>query len=236
MKKSKNDSIIKKRIKYIVFIAIFCIFGLIMIINILNKSLYMQLKNIYSKENNNEVKIMPDNIIALDYQGNLDYIVLYKSMYNFFDGSVNKYYKLTKNFDDKNIQEYFEKKSKNIEREIGVTDKQEFIELIKNIQKLEGKKLEIQEYVIVPDTVSSNRNYLRLSIKATYKDNKPIGFNLTIYNNPDTTKTPIKYETCKDYKVLLYEKEELDLTPITDIIDVPGKNYDYLEKELKVNK
>lgn len=68
MNKSKSDNVIKKKIKFIILIAIFCVIILLVIINALNKSIYMQLKNIYSKENNNEVKIMPDNISALDYQ------------------------------------------------------------------------------------------------------------------------------------------------------------------------
>lgn len=157
-------------------------------------------------------------------------------MYNFFDNSVNKYYKLTKNFDDVHIEKYFEKKSKKIEQELGITEKYDFIEFIKNIQKLDSQKLKIEEYIIVPNTVSINKNYLKLSIKAKYQDNKPIGFNLTIYNNPDETKSPIKYEACMDDQVLFYEKEKLDITPITDIIDVPGKNYKYLEKEKKINR
>ena len=183
----------KKKLLVFIFLVIILliIFTLLLRISIINKnSSQDNLEYIYSEEIK-EGTTSPDMIhvvIAL-YKGEVDPRSISKSTYYFINTVVPNYLKKCTN--DKKTEKFFKKNLDNIKMDVN-TNKSEFKGLISEIRKLSGE-LEYESSRFDSDTIRRTNKGLEAMLYIKYKNNPEISVKVTILNEPDLNKSPIKY-------------------------------------------
>lgn len=184
-----------------------------------------RLKYIYDESQEGNIEIMPLNVSPLfvEYTGRVNQRSIYKAMYLLVNNVVQEYYNEFKgNFNDDTIGKYFDRNTEKIRQDLGITDKAEFIKVINVFKNLNGDKLELEEYIIVPDSFDRTTKGLEFVLLIKYKDNSRIALTLEVLNAKQSTKTPINCSADVDGKYLDYEYEK-NTTPVVEIEGRPGK-------------
>lgn len=216
------------KIIILLFLVAVVIFSVILFI-LLRNSVDGKLNDIYNEDIIGEIEIMPLNVEILftEYNGFTNQRSIYKSMNYFVTETIPKYYLEIKNLNQEEIKQYYNRNTQNIEKEIGITDENNFVKFAENIQKLTGEELSLSKYVINPNSVSRYSTYTGGVILVTYENNEKIGFYMEILNDADQTKTPIIYKAETNEELLQYEYVESGyISPIDEKIKPSGKVID----------
>lgn len=223
-KKSNKSKIIRNYIIALFVLLILVVIGYLIVINLpVNK----RLRLIYNENKEGNIEIMPTNVTELfmDYEGSINQRSIYKAMYLFADEIVKSYYDKLKDYDDAQVKEYFSKNYNDIQRELRISDENEFISFSKMIKKLNNENIILQSYTINPETVKTEKDGVKFVLIINYENNPKIGFWLKIYNSSSDNEFPIKFDGNVEEELLDYEyiKPEYNNDPIDDIIKQDGK-------------
>lgn len=211
--------------KLIVLLAIIIIAIIIVILILLTNSTDNRLKYIYNENDEGNIELMPLNVSPLfvEYAGRINQRSIYKAMYLLVDDIIQEYYKEFKgNFNEENIGKYYDKNTEKVRRDLGITEREEFIKFVNVLKDLQGDELKLEEYIIVPDSIDKTTKGLEFALLIKYEGNSRIAFNLEILNAKQSTKTPINCSGDVDEKYLNYEYEK-NTTPVVEIEGRPGK-------------
>ena len=133
MKKNKSNMLNKSKIIRNFIIALFVLLILFVIgyLIVINLPVNKRLRLIYNENKEGNIEIMPTNVTELfmDYEGSINQRSIYKAMYLFADEIVKSYYDKLKDYDDAQVKEYFSKNYNDIQRELRISDENEFISL-----------------------------------------------------------------------------------------------------------
>lgn len=97
-----------------------------------------------------------------------------------------------KNCSDNNTEKYFNKNKDSIYLDTGITNKDDFDKLIKEISKLSGK-LELEYAIFDRETIKVNKTNLEVVLKIKYKDQDEISLNVRIKNKQRDNVPSIEY-------------------------------------------
>lgn len=175
-----------KKIKHIMFflvILLLILFFLLIFVKRKNnriEKIEEKLQYINNDEWNNE--IYPDGMPKLfrSYSGELTAQNMGKSIYFFTMEIIPKYYAELKNANDKEILSYYNANVEIIARETGIEKKQNFQDLIVNVQKLNAKELIFSSFRIDKNSIQSSNQYTEATLYITYQENEEIGFSMKI--------------------------------------------------------
>ena len=119
----------------------------------------------------------------------------------------------------------YKKNYNDIQRELRISDENEFISFSKMIKKLNNENIILQSYTINPETVKTEKDGVKFVLIINYENNPKIGFWLKIYNSSSDNEFPIKFDGNVEEELLDYEyiKPEYNNDPIDDIIKQDGK-------------
>lgn len=204
----------KKVKRYIIALFILLILLVAVLIVLYNNPVDRNLRYIYSTKKEGNISIMPNNVTELfaKYQGRIDQRIIYKALYNFASETIEKYYLETKNLDNEQVKKYYNQNSKNIVKELGITEEAEFVKFWQTIKNLQGTELSLQEYTIIPKSLKNKTGYTECVLLLTYKNNDKIGIYINIVNDKDINKTPINYKGGVEDEYLEYEYVANDYT------------------------
>lgn len=139
------------------------------------------------------------------YKGDMDSIILDKSAYNFANFLIPEYYKI------ENVNEYYEKNKKIIEKFTRISTFEEFNKLVQKIKELKGDNLVLEKYMICENSTKDKINAITTVLAVQYKNNDKILFELEITNDVEKNVIPIKYKAI--------ENGEYDITRDETVID-----------------
>lgn len=212
----------KKVKKYIIMLFMLLILLLAILIVIYNNPVDKNLRYIYNEKKAGNISVMPNNVTDLftKYQGRINQRSIYKGLYIFVNEILEKYYLETKSLSNEDVKKYYNQNIKNIGKEIGITQEDEFIKFYETIKNLHGTELSLEEYTINPTTIKNKKGYTECVLLIKYQNNEQIGIYLNILNNKDINKTPINYKGGVEEKDLEYEYIPNDYT---QVVQSPGK-------------
>ncbi len=195
----------------IIFFILLSILVTIYIVYI-NLPINRYLNYIYNENKENDIGKMPMDVSKLfvEYKGTVPQITIYKTMYSFVDKIIEKYYLETNNLNEEQLNEYYSKNRKNIEKEIGISELNQFIKFLEPIKKLTGTELKLNNYTINSNTITRYATYTKFVLLVKYENNETIGFYLEILNSVDKEKTPINFRGEVEEKYLDYEYKPND--------------------------
>ena len=222
----ENLKIDPKKIRKLIIIlslVILVIVAIIILINVNQK--VSRLNYIYDENQEGNIEIMPLNVSPLfeKYAGRVNQRSVYKTMYLLVDVILQEYYNEFKGqFEEGIISDYFDKNSEKIREDFGITEREEFIKLMEIFKELKGEDLELEEYIIVPDSIRRTIGGLEFVLLVKYKGNSQIAICLEVVNALQTNKTPINCSANVNEIYLNYVYEE-NAIPEVEIKDRPGK-------------
>lgn len=128
--------------------------------------------------------VYPDYSAAFGraYQGDLTIMDIGKSMYYVATEVLPDYYKDLKDATEEEIKEYYNKESESIYINLAIKKETEFVNLIKELQKLSGDTITWESYRIDLDTITIGASYTKAILYITYKGNEEISFNVKANN------------------------------------------------------
>ncbi len=184
-----------------------------------------RLNYIYNESKKADMEKTPLNVSPLfvEYTGRVNQGSVYKAMYLLVNDIAQEYYsKFKGNFNEDTIGKYFDRNSEKVRKDLGITDKNDFIKFINVFKNLNGEEIEVEEYIIVPNSIRKSTNGVEFVLLVKYKDNSRIALKLNLLNAKQPTKTPIDCSANVDEKYLNYEYEK-NTNPIVEIENRPGK-------------
>lgn len=210
--------------RVILILALVILVGIGILLLLLSNPLDNRLKYIYN-DKEGTISQMPQNVSPLfaEYGGIINQRSIYKAMYVFVNDIVEEYYlKFKDNFNKEKIESYYDKNAVDIKIELGITEKQEFVDFINNLSKLKGDELKLKEYIIIPDSITQAARSTKFVLAVDYENNERVLFELYLLNSSDNTKTPINYKAA-DNTYLDYEMNTNLEEPVIDNTVRPGK-------------
>lgn len=211
--------------KLIILLAIVVVVIIIAVLILLTNSTENRLRYIYNEKNEGNIELMPLNVSPLfvEYTGRVNQRSIYKAMYLLVDDVIQEYYKDFKgNFNEDYLSKYYDKNTEKVRKDLGIIEKDEFIKFATCLKDLQSDKLKLEEYIIVPDSITKTAKGVKFVLIIKYEGNSKIALNLEILNNEQTTKTPINCFGGVEEKYLDYEYEK-NTTNEVEIEGRPGK-------------
>ena len=198
---------------------------IIVLLIILMCIIYFLRKNVnrFSNSNiNNEETVIMDALptqylfeVLKVYRGNIDRNIINKTYYKFSSVIVSKYRNL--NLNDASAKEYFAKNKNEIEKEIGIVDVEDFVNLIQVINTLNINTVETIkpiEETLYTDSLRMG-NELSVYFEVKYNNGQELVFDTTIKN------------------VILNEKDE---TAIVFKADVNNEKLEKIKQKMEDNR
>lgn len=211
----------KKIKKMIIFLAvILCILiGIILIINFINRDL----NYIYNENVEGDIEVTPLNVSYFfsQYKGDVEQRTLYKALDLYINEKIEKYYNEIDKINQSGIENYYNKNSKNIFKELGIEDFTQFTSFIDEIKKLKGSSFELDKYTFYPEGIKKHNEYTEGIILVEYKGNEKIAFHIRVLNSNNQKRTPITLIGGVEQDYYEYEYEKPKDSGIK--IDSPGK-------------
>lgn len=130
------------------------------------------------------------HIVVASYEGEVNPKAITKATYYFTTNLVPKYLKKCSNEEDS--KKYYSENSEAIKIDIGIDNESEFLELMKEIQKL-TPKLELESSTFKKDEIQVNKKNLEAVLYIKYQDNPEISVKTTISNKQYNNKTSVKF-------------------------------------------
>lgn len=118
----------------------------------------------------------PMNTIAVSqqYKGNLQMKDISTAVSEFMTGTIPFLKEHTVNMQEKEITEYYSNNSTNIKKKLGNLTELEFLNLIKEIQKLSNEKLEYESSEYLKESIVVDGGDLDVKLQIKYKDENEI--------------------------------------------------------------
>lgn len=214
-----------KLLRKIIFIlAIIILIGIGMMLMLLNDPIENRINYIYN-DKEGTINQMPQNVSPLfvEYAGMIPQRTVYKAMNVFVNDIVQDYYSKFKNdFSKEKIEKYFDSNYGDIEKELGITEKEEFVKFINTLSSLKGDELKVEQYIIIPESIIQISRATKFVLAVDYEGNDRVLFELNLLNTSSDDKTPINYKaTTDDY--LTYELPSSEISNDIEPISTPGK-------------
>lgn len=216
---------IKKLRRVILLLAVIILIGILLMLILLSNKTDNRIDYIYSAKEGT-IDIMPQNVspLFMEYAGLIEQRSVYKAMYVFVNDMVKDYYlKFKTDFNQENIEKYYDKNVIEIQKELGINNKEEFVKFINTLKKLNGDELKLKQYVIIPESLKQVPGATKFVLAVDYENNERILFELELLNSSAQNKTPINYKATDD-TYLNYEqkKDDTDYTNV-EVIQRPGR-------------
>ena len=142
-------------------------------------------------------ELYPDGMPALfrNYSGSLTCQNIGKS----FDYVVNiiipQYAKILTNFNQTQIEEYFETNKEMIRCDIGITNKEDFYNLIKKVQiSVKSDNIEFEKFYIPLDSITKHSNITKAELHVKYKYCDELVLNIRINGTKISNLSSIQYK------------------------------------------
>ena len=119
------------------------------------------------------------------YYGDISYVDVYTALYELATESIPKYCKELKNKNSGQIESYYENNKEEIYKKLGLTNKEDFSSLVKEIVKLNEKDLEFLSYEFEKDSVKISGDETSANLLINYKNDDKIKINVRILSNMD---------------------------------------------------
>lgn len=124
-------------------------------------------------------------MITSSYKGSFPKEAIKKYVYNFAYNVIPEYVKL----DSLEIESYYEENKNYIKQLTGIESYENFSKFINDIKKC-GVNLQLENYVLNPDSINKESEYISADLYIKYKNSDPIKFEISIIGNE---KMPIKF-------------------------------------------
>lgn len=192
--KSKEKKIKKK---FVVLLIVCCL----LLLSLLGALLYFVIAELPENKltyiNSDEMKegtTSPKmiHVVISRYDGDLNPKAITKSTYNFINSIIPKYLKKISNEDE--AISYYNKNIQEIYTEIGIRNQNEFIDLYKEISKLEGE-LEYESSKFKLNEVEKGNRETEANLYIQYSNNPEICIKIIVSNRVYENRTSIKYTT-----------------------------------------
>lgn len=210
--------------RIILILAIVILIGIGIMLVLLNDPVENRLNYIYN-DKEGTINQMPLNVspLFIEYNGRIEQRTVYKAMYVFVNDIIQDYYLKFKNdFSKEKIEKYYDNNKVDIEQELGITEKQEFVEFINVLKNLKGDNLKLKQYIIIPESITQITRATKFILAVDYEENDRVLFELNLLNTSPATNTPIIYKaTTEDY--MNYEVETTVIDSEIEPISTPGK-------------
>lgn len=210
--------------KIIFILAIIILISIGMMLILLNDPVENRIKYIYS-DKEGTINQMPQNVspLFMEYAGMIPQRTVYKAMNVFANDIVQDYYSKFKNdFSKEKIEKYFDSNSDDIGKELGITEKEEFVKFIETLSSLKGDELKLKQYIIIPESITQITRATKFVLAVDYEGNDRVLFELNLLNTSSDDQTPINYKaTTDDY--LTYELPNSEISDDIEPISTPGK-------------
>ncbi len=125
------------------------------------------------------------------YRGFSSRNTINKTYYNFAINIVPKYKNLQ--LTDDGAKKYFNRSKDNINKELGITNVDEFVDFIKLVNTINDEEFKLKEYRIYSQSINDIGDYLDVYIGIVYEGQKEIVFNSRIKTNPKENETAIVF-------------------------------------------
>ena len=124
----------------------------------------------------------PANTIAISqqYKGNLQMKDISTKVSEFMTGTIPFLKQHTVNMEEKEVIEYYNNNVANIKRKLGNLTETDFVNLIKEIQKLSEEKLEYESSKYLKDSIVVNGGELDVKLQIKYKNENDISIKVHI--------------------------------------------------------
>lgn len=191
MRKSsiKQKEIQKRRIILLIFILLIFL-GVLMVVKFYLTKDKINFEYIYSDEmKNGTFSPKMIHLVIAAYEGDVNPKSISKSTYYMITTKIPEY---LKNCSDNNTEKYFNKNKDSIYLDTGITNKDDFDKLIKELSKLSGK-LELEYAIFDRETIKVNKTNLEVVLKIKYKDQEEISLNVRIKNKQRDEVPSIEY-------------------------------------------
>lgn len=152
-----------------------------------------KLEYINSEEWNSE--LYPDGMPAFyrSCSGKLTAQNMGKSIYYVVTELIPKYYSNLKGFDENALKEYYEKKHDIVQVELGISDENKFVELIKEIQQIDSDNIEFESYYIDEESITTKNGRTSANLYIKYENCDEIVLKITALKNTQDDSSPIIY-------------------------------------------
>lgn len=127
------------------------------------------------------------HVVVASYEGDLNPKAISKSAYYFLNTVIPKYLK-----ECNDSEKYFEKNKDAIKLDIGVTNSEEFSNLMQEIKKLSGN-LEYESSRFDADNIKKDFKGLKTTLYIKYKNNPEISFDITISDKIQSDRNSVKF-------------------------------------------
>lgn len=216
---------IKKLRKIILILAITILIGILLMLILLTNKTDNRIDYIYSAKEGT-IDMMPQNVSSLfmEYAGIIEQRSIYKAMYVFVNDMVKDYYlKFKIDSNQEMIEKYYNQNIAEIQKELGITNKEEFVKFISTLNKLKDDELKLKQYIIIPESLKQVPGATKFVLAVDYENNERILFELELLNSSAKNKTPINYKVADDtYMNYEQKKDNTDYTNV-EVIQRPGK-------------
>lgn len=191
----------KKTKKKKIFIIIIFLIIILIILNIIlgivkyNMKLANDQEHINGDTEENDSYKYPYKAYTLfiKYNGESTTNDIVESLYNVATEVIPKYFKNFKNCSNDEIEKYYNENTETIKKEIGIKDKETFLNLILEIQKLSGNNLKFDSYRIDEESVIEFDSSINSFLYITYEGNEEFEVNIDVNNFVDKNESIVTY-------------------------------------------
>ncbi len=191
---------VKRKILFLIIIL--SIFIVIMsLVFFIYKSTHSNIAYIYNEKIYDENLIYPSHsyVISSFYDGELSFETINKSINNFCSNVVKALYNTFRvSNTNENIKKYFDSNKSNIRAEIGITEYEDFYELVTEICKQDSNDLVLKRIELESSDSESDELEFECTIVAVYEGGIEFRFKAVIEDDIISKKySPIKYTISK---------------------------------------
>ena len=165
------------------------------------KSTHSNIAYIYNEKIYDENLIYPSHsyVISSFYDGELSFETINKSINNFCSNVVKALYNTFRvSNTNENIKKYFDSNKSNIRAEIGITEYEDFYELVTEVCKLDCNDLVLKRIELESSDSESDELEFECTIVAVYEGDIELRFRALIEDDIISKKySPIKYTISK---------------------------------------
>lgn len=136
-------------------------------------------------------------MLFIEYEGKLKPDDIVKSIFTVSNEVIPNYYKILKKSSDSEIINYYEQNQESIAETLGI-EQEEFINIVKEIKKLNMDELVFESYRIDSERIEEVSNAIETILYITYENSQEIGFNVKIYNDIQEDKSSVVYTVMKE--------------------------------------
>ncbi len=224
---SKKVKVNMRALRRVILIcAVIGLIAIVIMLMALTNPVENRINYIHKDDPNWSISKMPENVSPLfaKYNGTVSTQSIYKAMNLFVEDFIEEYYlEFGDDFDEAKIAKYYDNNALTIKRELGIDNKETFLEFVNSLKVLKGDELILKQYIIIPESIKQVTRGLKFVLAVDYENNERLLFDLKILNNSTTDSTPIEYSTSSETQYKDYVFEELPDTPIEDDTERSGK-------------